>query len=373
MVICKSELWNHLIWCKIVLLEKEKMSFRERSKKVIRFENDYTRGAHPRILARLMATNEEQTSGYGTDPYCESAAEMIKNLCQQPDADIHFLVGGTQTNLTVITSVLRPHEAVLAPSTGHIATSETGAIEATGHKVVTIPTQTGKITAEQIREVIDMPDNVHAPRIGMIFLSQSTELGGVYTKEELLAIKAVAVEFERPLFVDGARLGYALASAQCDMTLADMAAICDIFYIGGTKVGALFGEAIVIVNEQLKRDFRYIMKQRGGLLAKGRLLGVQFEEFFKDGLYDEVAKHAVEMSMRIKNALDEVGIPLKYPATTNQLFIEFTDEQFEKISKDYALTPWLKGEGTMVARLCTDWSTRVEDVEQLIEDIKGFK
>ena len=340
---------------------------------MIRFESDYTRGAHPRILQRLVKTNEEQTAGYGIDPYCESASEIIKNLCQQPNADVHFLVGGTGTNLTVITSILRPHEAVLAPSTGHIVTSETGAIEACGHKVITIPTETGKITAEQIRAIIDIPDNVHTPRPGMIFISQSTELGGVYTKCELLAIKVVANEFELPLFIDGARLGYALASEECDVTLADIAHICDVFYIGGTKVGALFGEAVVIVNDKLKRDFRYIMKQRGGLLAKGRLLGVQFEEFFKDGLYYEVSKHAIKLSMQIKKALSEAGITLKYPAMTNQLFIEFTDEQYALISEKYVLALWMKGNGITVARLCTDWSTREEDVEQLIEDIKALE
>jgi len=339
---------------------------------MIRFENDYTRGAHPRILARIVETNEEQSSGYGTDTYCESAAKMIKDLCGQPSADVHFFAGGTVTNLTVITSILRPHEAVVAPETGHIAVAETGAIEAAGHKVLTIPTETGKITAEQIRTVINIPDNVHAPRPGMIFISQSTELGGIYTKAELLAIKVVANEFNVPLYVDGARLGYAFAAAECDATLVDLAEICDVFYIGGTKVGALFGEALVIKNEKLKRDFRYIMKQRGGLFAKGRLLGVQFEEFFKNGLYYEVGRHAVELAMLIKDALNEVGIPLKYPAVTNQLFIAFTDEQFAKMSEKYVFAPWEKEDGVTVARLCTDWSTRREDVEQLIGDIKGL-
>ena len=340
---------------------------------MIRFESDYTRGAHPRILARLVATNEAQTPGYGADPYCESAAEMIKNLCRQPNADVHFLMGGTQTNLTIITSILRPHEAVIAPETGHIAVAETGAIEATGHKILTIPTKTSKITAEQIRAVVDIPENIHSPRPGMIFISQSTELGDVYTKAEMLAIKAVANEFGLPLFVDGARLGYSFASEACDVTLADLAKICDIFYIGGTKVGALFGEAVVIVNDKLKRDFRYIMKQRGGLLAKGRLLGVQFEEFFKDELYYEVSKHAVQLSMQVKKALDEAGISLAYPATTNLLFIEFTDEQFAKMSEKYVLLPWPKGEGITVARFCTDWSTREEDVELFIQDIRNLK
>ena len=339
---------------------------------MIRFESDYTRGTHPRILARLVETNEIQTSGYGTDEFCESAAHLIKQACKNTDVDVHFLVGGTQTNITVITSILRPHEGVIAPSTGHIATSETGAIEAAGHKVITIPTDTGKITADQILAIVALPEDVHAPKPGMIFISQSTEFGGVYTKAELLEIKRVANEFGLPLFIDGARLGYALASDACDVTLADMAAICDIFYIGGTKVGAMFGEAVVIVNDKLKRDFRYIMKQRGGLLAKGRLLGVQFEEFFKNGLYHEVSAHAVALAMRIREALMEAEIPLAYPVVTNQLFIEFTRGQFEKVSEKYVLAPWIKGEETVIARLCTDWSTRLEDVDEFICDIQAL-
>jgi len=341
-------------------------------KHMIRFESDYTRGAHPRILKRLVETNEVQTPGYGEDDFCAKAASLIKHECNNPNVDVHFLVGGTQTNLTIIASILRPHEAVVAPSTGHIAVAETGAIEATGHKIITIPTETGKVTAEQIRAVVDIPENIHSPKPGMIFISQSTEVGGVYTKAELLAIKAIATEFEIPLFIDGARLGYACVSEECDVTLADMAEICDVFYIGGTKLGAMFGEAVVIVNDKFKRDFRYMMKQRGGLLAKGRLLGVQFEEFFKDGLYFEIAKHAVEMAMRIKKALFEAGISLRYPATTNQLFIEFTDEQFAKISEKYILHSWIKEDGMVVARLCTDWLTPEAYVNQLIEDINAL-
>lgn len=337
---------------------------------MIRFDSDYTRGTHPRILARLIETNEVQTPGYGTDDFCDKAAKLIQHECNNKDVDVHFLVGGTQTNLTIIASILRPHEAVIAPSTGHIAVAETGAIEATGHKVITIPTETGKITAKQIRFIVDLPKNVHTPKPGMIFISQSTEVGGVYTLSELLEIKKVANEFDLPLFIDGARLGYALASESCDVTLVDLAKLCDIFYIGGTKVGAMFGEAVVIVNDKLKKDFRYIMKQRGGLLAKGRLLGIQFEEFFKDGLYHEVSKHAVTMAMKIKAALNQAGIPLQYKATTNQLFIEFTQAQFLSLSKKYAFAPWIKKEETIVARLCTDWSTPKEHVDQLIKDIK---
>jgi len=336
---------------------------------MIRFENDYTRGAHPRILTRLVETNEEQTPGYGVDSYCEKAANLIKEKCSRPDADVHFLVGGTQTNLTIITSILRPHEAVIAPATGHIVVAETGAIEATGHKIITIPTATGKITADEIRTVLDVPDNVHSPRPGMIFLSQTTEVGGIYSKAELQAIKAVANEFNVPLFIDGARLGYALAAPTNDVTLADMAQICDIFYIGGTKVGALFGEAVVIVNEKLKKDFRYIMKQRGGLLAKGRLLGVQFEEFFKDGLYEEIAANGVNMAKKISDALATANISLAYPAQTNQLFVDFSLEQFNKLSEKYSFTPWAKTEDRVVARVVADWSTKIDDVDALVADI----
>ena len=337
---------------------------------MIRFENDYTRGAHPRILQRLLETNERQTAGYGIDEFCKSAAELIKNACQQSNADVHFIAGGTLTNLTIISSILRPHEAVIAPVTGHIAVAETGAIEATGHKIITIPTKTGKITAAEVRATLDKPDNVHSPRPGMIFISQSTELGGVYNKTELSAIKEVADEFNIPLFIDGARLGYALAATDCDLTMADIAKLCDIFYIGGTKVGALFGEAVVIVNDSLKRDFRYLMKQRGALFAKGRILGLQFEEFFKDGLYNEVSEYAVKWSQKIKRVLEEVGIALAYPAPTNQLFIEFTEAQFTQISAKYILAPWERRDGIVVARLCTDWSTRVEDVEAFIADLR---
>jgi len=337
---------------------------------MIRFESDYTRGAHPRILQRLVETNERQTAGYGTDEFCESAAELIKDACGQPNADVHFIVGGTLTNLTIISSILRPHEAIIAPETGHIAVAETGAIEATGHKIITIPTKTGKITAAEIRVILSKPDNVHSPRPGMIFISQATELGGIYHKAELTAIKEVADEFDVPLFIDGARLGYALAATDCDFTLTDIAQLCDVFYIGGTKVGALFGEAVVIVNESLKRDFRYLMKQRGALFAKGRILGLQFEEFFKDGLYNEVSEYAVKLSQKIKNVLAEVGVSLAYPAPTNQLFIEFTEVQFAHISEKYTLALWERRDGLVVARLCTDWSTRLEDVEAFIADLR---
>ena len=341
-----------------------------RSDTMIHFENDYTRGTHPRILKRLVETNDIQTPGYGVDEHCENAAQLIKKACSMPNADVHFIAGGTLTNLTIISSILRPHEAVVAPATGHIAVAETGAIEATGHKIITIPTTTGKITAAEIKAVLVRPDNVHSPRPGLIFISQSTEVGGIYNKDELSAIKLVADEFNVPLFIDGARLGYALAAEDCDLTLAEIASLTDIFYIGGTKVGALFGEAVVITNDRLKRDFRYLMKQRGALMAKGRILGLQFEELFRDNLYSEISAYAVSLAMKIKQVLAEVGLTLAYPATTNQLFIEFTEEQFTKISENYILASWERRDDLVVARLCTDWSTHITDVESFIADLR---
>jgi len=339
---------------------------------MIQFDNDYTRGMHPRILKRLTETNMEQAPGYGVDRYCENAANHIKKACNNPDIDVHFLVGGTLVNLTVIGASLRSHEAVIAPSTGHIFTSETGAIEATGHKVLAIPTETGKIKADQIEEILAKPENVHAPKPGMIYLSQSTEFGGVYTKAELQAIRKLADQYDVPLFIDGARLGQAMAAHDCDVTLEDMAELCDVFYIGGTKVGALFGEAVVITNDKLKKEFRYLMKQRGGLFAKGRILGVQFEEMFKDGLYFEVSKYAVDMAMKIKEAVLLAGFKLAHPVVTNLLFVELTYEQFEKLSEKYIFNPWEEHENHVVARICTDWSTLPEHVEALIEDLKGL-
>ena len=343
---------------------------------MIRFDQDYTRGAHELILKKLVDTNYEQTPGYGTDYHCANASEYIRKACKHPDADIHFLVGGTQTNLTIISSILRPHQAVIAAETGHIATSETGAIEATGHKVLTIPTADGKITALQIKKLIEehlrAPGRIHTPKPGMIFLAHSTETGGIYYKKELEEIKAVANEFDLPLFIDGARLGYAIAAKESDIDLADLAEICDVFYIGGTKVGALFGEAVVIMNERLKPDFRYIMKQRGALLAKGRLLGLQFEALFEDGLYLEISRQAVSMAMRIKEALIKKGIQLRYEAFTNQLFPVFSELEFKILSEKYILAQWSKENEHIVARICTDWSTQENHVEQFILDVENL-
>ena len=253
---------------------------------MIQFQCDYNEGAHPLIIKRLTESNLEQTVGYGEDPYCEEARKLIKRACQNDSADVHFLVGGTQSNTTVIAHILRPYQGVLAATSGHINVHETGAIESTGHKVLAIPTSNGKLTAQQIDDAMqahiheDGPEHMVQP--GMVYLSFPTEIGTIYSHDELKAIRTVCDRYDLPLFVDGARLGYGLCSPECDLTLPQLTQLIDVFYIGGTKVGALFGEAVVITNEALKKDFRYSIKQHGGMLAKGRLLGLQFATLFTE-------------------------------------------------------------------------------------------
>nr|WP_154984102.1 beta-eliminating lyase-related protein [Paenibacillus xylanexedens] len=341
---------------------------------MIRFECDYNEGAHERILQRLMETNMEQTSGYGTDDHCERARMLIRQACDQEGADVHFLVGGTQTNTTVIASILRPHQGAIAAVSGHIAVHETGAIEATGHKVLTVPSLDGKITATQVKAVYDAhaqeSSPEHSVQPGMVYISQPTEYGTMYSKAELEALYAVSKACGLPFFVDGARLGYALASKDCDMTMADLARLCDVFYIGGTKIGALMGEAVVILNDALKRDFRYIIKQKGGLLAKGRLLGIQFETLFEDGLYLEISRHAVDMALKIHDTLMQHGVQFLYNSPTNQQFPILPDSLLAQLSQDYTFTFWEKVDHSRSAvRFCTSWATRPENVEALTRDI----
>ncbi|MCC3380282.1 threonine aldolase family protein [Paenibacillus farraposensis] len=344
---------------------------------MIRFECDYTEGAHERILKRLLETNDEQTGGYGVDEHCEKARAYIKKACGSENADVHFLVGGTQTNTTVISSILRPHQGAVAAVSGHIAVHETGAIEATGHKVLTLPSDDGKIRAEQVKELYDAHWNDAAPehsvQPGMIYISQPTEYGTIYTKSELEALSQVCRECGLPLFIDGARLGYGLAADDSDMCLADIAKLCDVFYIGGTKVGALMGEAVVIINDALKKDFRYMIKQNGGLLAKGRMLGIQFETLFEDGLYFDISKHAIEMAMLLQTALTNQGIRFLYHSTTNQQFPILPDHTLEALGKKYTFSFWEKTDATHSAvRFCTSWATKKEHVEMLIQDIKAL-
>jgi len=339
---------------------------------LIRFECDYAEGTHPLLLKRLVETNLEQAPGYGEDRYCESARAKIRALCGD-NADVHFLVGGTQANLTVIGSVLRPWQGVLSPSAGHISTHEAGAIEATGHKVIVVPDVGGKLGAETVRDVIlahkNNPIQEHEVMPKLVYISFPTEGGMVYTKDELKALYSVCRETGTYLYIDGARMGYGLAA--CDMALRDVAENCDVFYIGGTKVGALFGEAVVIMNDNLKKDFRYMMKQRGGLLAKGRLLGIQFDALFTDGLYFKISEHAVDLAMKIKKAFAQRGFKFFYDSPTNQQFPIMPDEKLAALSEKYAFSFWERvDEKTSAVRFSTSWATREEDVLALIDDIK---
>ena len=302
---------------------------------MIQFQCDYAEGCHPAILESMSATNLEQTVGYGVDSYCESARAKIRTACQCESADVHFLVGGTQANLTVISSILRPHQGVIAAVSGHVNVHETGAIEATGHKVLALPSGDGKISAEQVRKCLEEHYNdserEHIVQPGMVYISHPTENGTLYTKEELTALSEVCKELELPLFLDGARLGYGLMSEKSDLTLADVAELTDVFYIGGTKVGALFGEAVVITNPALRKDFRYLIKQHGGMLAKGRLLGIQFDVLFTDGLYFSIAEHADKMAMKLKEAFLKKGYSLRYDSYTNQQFPVLPDSHVDKL------------------------------------------
>ena len=342
---------------------------------MIRFECDYAEGAHPQILKRLTETNFEQTKGYGEDEHCENARCIIRRLCEDETADVHFLVGGTQTNTTVIASILRPHQGVISASTGHINVHETGAIEATGHKVLALHAENGKLTAAQVEQTYcehcDDANYEHIVQPGMVYISNPTEGGTIYTKQELQALSDVCRKNNLPLFMDGARLGYGLASENNDLTMPDIARLCDVFYIGGTKVGALFGEAVVFTNDALKKDFRYMIKQRGGMLAKGRLLGIQFETLFENGLYFEISRHAIQMAMQIRDAFKLKGISFLCESPTNQQFPILTNEQINYFSQKYAFELWTKIDDSCAAiRFCTSWATREEDVLALVKDIE---
>ena len=344
---------------------------------MIRFNCDYSEGAHPRILEKLAQTNLEQAPGYGQDTYCRQAADLIKSLCQTPQAEVHFLAGGTQTNLTVIAACLRPYQTVISADSGHINVHETGAIEATGHRILTVPEQNGKLTAEQIARCCKehwLDDNPEfAPQPKLVYISFPTEYGTLYSKEELSAIRRVCDENNLFLFADGARLGYGLEAPGNDVTLADLAACCDVFYIGGTKIGALLGEAVVIVNPKLQKDFRYFMKQKGAMLAKGRILGIQFLALFEDGLYFKLSKHADEMAQIIRQACAECGFEFLYNSPTNQQFPIMPDDLIKQLEELYAFSHTKRLDHRRSAiRICTSWATRREDVEQLVADIHKY-
>lgn len=342
---------------------------------MIRFNNDYSEGALTEIIDALVKTNLDQTPGYGTDEFCENARKYIKAECKAPDADVHFLVGGTQTNLTVIASALRPHQAALCVSSGHINVHETGAIEACGHKVISVAGTNGRITAGEILKVYNDhfsdPDCEHIAQPKLVYISNSTEYGTIYTKKELCEISEACKSCGFYLFLDGARLGYALTCRENDLTLSDIAALCDVFYIGGTKCGALFGEAVVITNDALKSDFRCIMKQKGAMLAKGRLLGVQFCELFRDGLYFRACKHANELAEKIRAAFLEKGISFYIDSPTNQQFPILSGAQIARLSERFVFADNFGrvGEDAFACRFCTSWATRPEDVDTLVAAI----
>ena len=341
--------------------------------KVLRlyFASDYMEGAHPAIMQKLVETNLEKTVGYGLDPYTESAKEKIRTACNAPDADVFLLVGGTQTNATVIDALLKSYQGVVAAETGHIATHESGAIEFGGHKVLTLPQKDGKVRAAQIEKMVkDFYDDAnyeHMVMPGMVYISQPTEYGTLYSKEELIEISKVCRANHLPLYVDGARLAYALASPENDVTLSDLAELCDAFYIGGTKCGALFGEAVVIPQKGLIPHFFTIIKQHGALLAKGRIAGIQFDELFTDGLYERIGKPAIDAAEQIKEALKKFGYKLALDTPTNQIFCIVSNKVMEKIAQDVEFGFWEKYDEThSVIRFATSWATTMEDTQKLI-------
>ena len=329
---------------------------------MLRFNCDYLEGCHPAILDALAKTNMEQTSGYGLDPHCEHAAQLVRDLFHCPKAAVHFLVGGTQTNTTIIAAALRPWEGVLSADTGHINVHETGAIEATGHKVIPLHGKDGRISAPQVAVACALQgDDEHIVKPGMVYISFPTEVGTLYNLAQLKDLYLTCHQLGLYLFIDGARLGYGLSSPINDVTPEELARYCDVFTIGGTKVGALFGEAVVITNPELQPHFRYMIKQKGGMLAKGRLLGIQFETLLSENRYLSIAERAVLQAMRIRHV----------DSPTNQLFPIFTDTQSDALSESFDFATWERLDESHAAyRICTSWATTDEAVEQLIHAIK---
>ena len=340
------------------------------------FENDYNAMSHPKVMEALLASADLRMTGYGADPICKRAADLICKLCENDDISVHFLTGGTQVNLTVISSVLRPYQAVIAADSGHINEHESGAIEATGHKVLLTPSEDGKITAEQIHKILNahyMPNCLppeHLAQPKMVCISFSTEMGTIYYKKELEAIRSVCDHFGAYLYIDGARLGYGLCAADCDVTLADIARLSDVFYMGGTKQGLLFGEAVVIPNASLAKDFRYMIKQRGGMLAKGWLIGLQFQSLLEDGLYFSLAQQANVLADNLRLYFKENHIHCSSNSRTNQVFTVLPDRVLDALSEKFLFSDWMRidSEHRMV-RFCTSWSTSQADVDALIDSL----
>jgi len=335
------------------------------------FVNDYSEGAHPNIIKALEKTNLSQQSGYSEDSYTEEAIELIKRKMNSENSQIHIVSGGTQANLIVISSILRPHEAVVSAATGHINVHEAGAIEATGHKVCTVNTEDGKLTSEQIQSVLDIHEDEHMVKPKLIYISNSTEIGTVYTKKELDTLHDFCKSKNLYLYMDGARLGAALESPKSDLKMEDLPKLTDVFYIGGTKNGALLGEAIVINNDLLKEDFRFYIKQKGALLAKGRVLGIQFLELFKDDLFFKIGKHSNEMAFKISNSLKNLGYEFLGEPSSNQIFPILPNSLIDDLLEKYSFYKWSKiNENNSAVRLVTSWATEEVVVNRFIEDIK---
>ena len=337
---------------------------------MLSFECDYNTGAHPRILEALISTNMEPAPGYGNDAYTASAKEKIRAACGREDADVRFLVGGTQTNRIVIDSMLKNYEGVIAATTGHISAHEAGAIEASGHKVLTVPGYDGKLRASDVDALIKnfYADGSHEHMVfpGMLYISHPTEYGTLYTKAELSELSALCRHYDIPLFLDGARLGYGLMSRDTDVTLSDIAELCDVFYIGGTKVGALCGEAVVFTHGNAPKHFFSTVKQNGALLAKGRLLGIQFDTLFTDGLYFEISKNAIERAEDLKRIFVEKGYKFFKNSPTNQQFIVMSDEKIAELSPKVRFEIWERIDARHCAvRFATSWATTSEDIENL--------
>ena len=341
---------------------------------MIRFESDYTEGAIPAILQALEEHNFVQTGGYGVDAVSDAARALVREKCAAPDAQVHFLVGGTQTNLTVLACSLRPHQGAVCADAGHIAVHESGAIEATGHKVLPVPSPDGRLHADDLDALCAAHwadgNHEHMVQPGLAYISLPTETGGLYSRSELTALRAVCDKWGIFLYCDGARLGYALASDENDVTLPDLARLCDAFYIGGTKVGALFGEALVITSPALARDFRYIQKQRGGMLAKGWLLGLQFSELLRDDTYERISRHAVEQALRIRDGFASHGCKFLIDSPTNQQFPIVPDDALAELNRNFASSFWCApSPGMSAVRFCTSWATKPEDVDALLAEL----
>ena len=341
------------------------------------FHNDYNEICHPAVLQKLQELSERQMAGYGEDECCKAAADRIRQLCDKQNVGVHFLVGGTQANLTVIAAALRPHQAALGAVSAHINVHETGAVEATGHKVVGLDSSDGKITAQQVADAVEGhwadESHEHIPQPKLVYISHPTEFGTTYSLEELTELSKTCKKYGLYLFVDGARLGYGLMAEDSDVSLADLAALTDVFYIGGTKVGAMFGEAVVIANSLIDEDFRYLIKQRGGMLAKGWLLGAQFEALLENDLYFEISRHANRLADQIRAVLAKKGFPLMVESKTNQIFVILPDSALEKLGKDFTFAYWNRVDKNHSAvRFCTSWATKQENVDMLCAAIESL-